>query len=357
MRGLIRAALLLCATALAASACTGSSLDPSPSASPQAPNSPGKAQISQAIPEDLRPAAEAYARYREIDACGLHDPVAAEKASGEGSKGDELMPSDDGFDTCTLRLHKSEFNSTWTLYLRVAQEYDAAVRREAAPEQIGGLNVYVKEQGAPLPSCEVARPLDDTYAIVLDVNPADRDAPVRPICDMARDYVAQLAPLWRDPPRHGSGRTTPALPLAGRDPCQAVAAVAEDLAEGAEIEPREVFECSIRPGTGGAVNPKSKAATGEITVTFGIAEDPARDVSVSPDQYQAVELVGFRAVMGTRAGQCRTVAVWDPNTGIVEDNRDEDALLAVQVVRIDTPDCEPQSRRLVEKILTAVGKP
>ncbi|MGM1064187.1 hypothetical protein [Saccharothrix sp. Mg75] len=46
------------------------------------------------------------ARYREIDARALHDPVAAEKVSGEGSTGGELMSSDDGFDTCTLRLHE-----------------------------------------------------------------------------------------------------------------------------------------------------------------------------------------------------------------------------------------------------------
>ncbi|QFZ20586.1 hypothetical protein [Saccharothrix syringae] len=146
------------------------------------------------------------------------------------------MPSDDGLDTCALRLHKSEFDSSWTLYLRVAQEYDTVLRREAASEQIGGLDVYVKEQGPPLSSCEVARPLDDAYAIVLDVNPDDRDAPVRPVCDMARDYVTQLAPLWRDPPRHGPGRAEPALPLATRDPCQAAAAVVEDFGEGAEVD-------------------------------------------------------------------------------------------------------------------------
>lgn len=311
-----------------------------------------------AIPDELRPTAEAYSRYRQIDTCGLHDPAAAEKASGEGSTGDELMPSDDGFDTCTLRLHKSEFDGTWTMYLRVAQEYDAALRREAGPEQIGGVEFYVKEEGAPRPSCELARPLDDTYAIALDVHPDDSTNPVRQVCDFTRDYIGQTADLWRDPAHRDSGRTDPELPLALRDPCRAVAAVAEDLGDDAEVEPREVYECSIRPGIGGgAVNPKSKAGAGEITVVFGVEEDPVRNLSVSPDEYQAADIAGFKTVIGARGGQCRTVAVWDAGTGIIEDNRDEGVLPAVQVVQVDTPDCEQQSQGLVEKILTAVGKP
>ncbi|WP_447002356.1 hypothetical protein ACRAKI_21775 [Saccharothrix isguenensis] len=357
LRGPVRAVLLLCAVALAAVACTGSPSDQSTSTSTHDPNPSARAEVHPAIPEDLRPAAEAYARYRDIDACALHDPAAAEKASGEGSTGDELMPSDDGFNTCTLRLHKSEFDSTWTMYLRVAQEYDAALRREAAPEQIGGVEFYVKEEGAPQPSCELARPLDDTYAVVLDVHPDDRDNVVRPVCDFARDYVGQLADRWRDLPRHGSDRTQPALPLALRDPCQALTAVVDDLGADAEIQPHEVYECSIIPGAGGTVNPKSKAGAGEITVVFGVDEDPARNLTISPDEYRAVDIAGYKAVTGTRAGQCRTVAVWDQDTTIVENDQDDDALPAVQVVQVDTPDCEQQSRALVEKILNAVGKP
>ncbi|GAA3464288.1 hypothetical protein ACFFSW_17135 [Saccharothrix longispora] len=354
-RGFFRATSLLCAVALAAVACTGAPSDQPTSTS--TPDPSGQAKINPSIPEDLRSTAEAYAHYREIDACALHDPAAAEKASGEGSTADELMPSDDGFDTCTLRLHKSEFNSTWTMYLRVAREYDVALRHEAALEQIGGVEFYVKEEGAPLPSCELARPLDDTYAVVLDVHPDDRNNVVRPVCDFTRDYVEQVADRWRDLPRHGAGHTQPALPLALRDPCQALIAVVDDFGPDVEIKPREVYECSIGPGSGGTGNPTGKSAAGEVTVVYGVAEHPARNLAVSPDEYQAADITGYQAVTGMRAGQCRTVAVWDPDTAIVEDHRDDDALPAVQIVRIDTPDCEQQSKKLIEKILTAVGAP
>ncbi|MGM1064188.1 hypothetical protein [Saccharothrix sp. Mg75] len=156
---------------------------------------------------------------------------------------------------------------------------------------------------------------------------------------LARDHVGQIMDRWRDLPRYDTGRTQPTVPLALRDPCQALTAVVDDFGPDAEIQPQEVYECSIGPGSGGTVIPQGKAGAGggEVTVVYGVAEDPARDLTVSPDEYQAADIAGYKAVTGMRAGQCRTVAGWDPDTTIVEDHRDDDALPSVQIVRIDTP--------------------
>ncbi|WP_309111983.1 hypothetical protein [Saccharothrix sp.] len=345
-----RAALLLCATATATVACTGGTPEPPPS-DPAQTSAAGT--VVQAIPETMRPAAEAFARYRKIDACGLHDPAAASAASGEGSKGDRIMPEKDGFNHCTLKLAKSEFSSTWTIYLTVAEEFDAGRRREAAPEQFAGMEILVQEEGQPLPSCSIIRPLDQTYAIVLDVKPDDRTKVVRPPCDFARDYVTRMAETWKNPPQRGSGRTAPDLPLALRDPCDAVAAVTEDMGQGAKIMPREPYKCTIQPGPAAK---GTKTAAAETTVVFGVDESPDDLVKSQPDKYKTSQVGGFTVVSGVLAGTCRNYAIWDAATTVIDDNLDDDPVPNVQVVRIDTPDCDG-GRALVEKILAKVGKP
>nr|BFE51164.1 hypothetical protein GCM10017745_45910 [Saccharothrix mutabilis subsp. capreolus] len=308
----------------------------------------------KAIPEKLRPTAEAFARYRKIDACGLHDPDAAAAASGDGSKGDRIMPEKDGFNHCTLRLAKSEFSTTWTIYLTVADEFDASRRRQAAPEQVAGMDILFQEEGQPLPACTVVRPLDETYAIVLDVKPDDRSNPVRPPCDFARDYLTRMAETWKNPPQRGSGRTAPELPLALRDPCDAVAAITDDMGQGAQITPREPYKCTIQPGA-----PKhkgTKTGVAETTVVLGADQTPEDLAKTLPDKYKTSQISGFTVVSGVLAGTCRNYAIWDAATTIIDDNRDDDPVPYVQVVRIDTPDCD-SGRTLVEKILTKVGKP
>ncbi|WNV85050.1 hypothetical protein [Umezawaea sp. Da 62-37] len=359
MIGRIRAALLLAAAVLFATACTsGPTSATTSSTTTSATDQPA---LLDAVPEAGRAKTMAYKGFRAIDPCALHDPTAAQTISGD--QVDELLPNLDGLNQCVLRLTRGEFAATWTLYLEVGADYDAGRRRDAAPETIGGRLTYLEdnEDGT---GCDVARPLDGTSAIVLHVrNYTSRSAQDQPTiapCDLGRQYVQAAAAVWADPPRRDRGLTSPALALAALDPCEGAAALLEEYGDAAELHPTEPFKCGARAGygsrAGGKDKPKQEKKE-EVTVSFAVEDQPLKLVGqkVNGIEHTALTVGDRKAVAAASKSGCRTAVVWDENTWMVADAKAENAPKTYEVVVVQAPSCDT-AQATADKVLTKVGR-
>ncbi|MFC5054258.1 hypothetical protein [Saccharothrix xinjiangensis] len=340
-RRLAAVPLPLLGAALLLSACTSGGDASSPADTGRPPATPA---VEQAVPEKYRPTAQAFAKFRSIDACALHDIAAAQQVTGD--QGDEIVPGRDGLHQCVLRLHKSEFESTWTFTVEVGALFESQRRRDAAPETLAGMEMFIREDDH---GCTVSKALDDTHAIEMRTGSVT-DAPRRP-CDVLREYVSKLAPLWTDPPARDSGATSPRLSLAGIDPCVTAAAVLDDAGAGAELRPRDVFGCTVIPAHEAKTAP-SKTRT-DIEVVFTLDEDPAALVT-SGQGARGITVGGLRAVIHERATGCAAYVVWDPDTTVVVDRQSEDALPSYQVIRVQAGTCDT-ARSAAEKVVAKVG--
>ncbi|MFD0207491.1 MULTISPECIES: hypothetical protein [Saccharothrix] len=342
MKRRLSAVLMLGVAALLA-ACTGGGGDTTPSA--DATGAQDVPQIEQAIPEKYRGTATAFAAFRAIDACGMHDVEAAKQVTGD--KGDKILPDQDGLHLCTLEMHKSELESTWTFDLEVGALFESAARSEAAPETVGGMQVFTRETDR---GCSLSKPLDDTHAVELRTS-TFTGATKKP-CDVVREYAAKLAPIWNDPPKRGSGVTSPTLDLASMDPCTAAAAVLETAGPGSELRPSGVFGCSVTP----AVDPNAppqKTRT-DTSVEFVMDEDPASLVKAGIQTAREIMIDRFRGVVNERSTGCITYVVWDPDTAVAVDQQSEDAFPALQLIRVEAPDCD-RAQAAARKVMAKVG--
>ncbi|GLZ28181.1 hypothetical protein Lesp02_03710 [Lentzea sp. NBRC 105346] len=339
--------LVLCLTAAAAVACTADPPHPAaPSTSDAAP-----VQVNDAIPQELRAKAIAYAGFRAIDACGMHDPKAAEKITGD--KGDQIAPAARGLNQCSLDLNKSEFESTWSFQIDVGDDFGADRRREAAPEDIAGMRVFRRESDR---NCELVRPLDDEYGIRLTVSPrtARDQPPPKPACDVAREYVKDTAELWKTPPQRGAGRTSPDLPLGRVDPCDALSAALADLGGEPVMRPRGPYECQAKAKNG--VVQKGQPPN-EISVTLGADTDPTVLLTLagsSSKEYKGADIAGSKAVLMQSKTGCRTEVIYKPEISLIADARAEDATPTYQVVEVRTASCDI-APAITEKIMNKIG--
>lgn len=330
--------LPLLGAALLLSACTSGGDTPPPTDTSQAPAEPA---IEQAIPERDRETAKAYAGFRSLDACALHDVEAAMAVTGD--KGDEITPDQDGLNQCTLRLHKGEFASTWTIYLEAGALFPAELRHDAAPENVGGMDVFVREDER---GCTLSKPLDDNHAI--EVRTSTYSGATKAPCDVLREYVGKLGEFWNDPPRRDRGQTSPRLSLAGVDPCAAAAAVLDDAGAGAQLSPEGVFACAAIPA-GDPSAPPSKTRT-DIEVALIMDEDPASLVKAGARE---VTIGGQRAVLHQRATGCNAYIVWEPETTVVVDRQAEDSMPSLQQIRVQAGACDA-AQAAAEKVAAKV---
>ncbi|TWP46063.1 hypothetical protein FKR81_37485 [Lentzea tibetensis] len=350
----------LLAAAVFLAACTP---DPSP---PQdtGGEQQGKPQIEQAIPQEMRKDAEAFAKFRQIDACALHSVEAATEVTGD--KGDAIMPDDSGFHECALELHKSEFESTWNLRIEVGAKFDARDRHEAKPENIGGIDVFTRELDTG--SCSAWWPLDtdqpaeqQKFAIELSTSKPSGDAAGgKTPCDVVKQYLAKVGSIWKELPKRGGGKTSPEFKLATVDPCGAAAAVLDALGPQARLDPVNPSSCTAIGAAAPAADGKNKSAGGgrnEVRVTFGIKDDPSSLVRAGVQGASETTVDGRTVVLSQgRHNSCAAYAIWDPDTTVVVDHSDEEASTATQQIRIDTLDCE-QAKTAMQKVLAKVGKP
>ena len=341
-RRLSAALLALLGAVLLLSACTSGGHTAPPTDTDQTSSAP---TTEQAVPEEHRATAEAFAKLRAIDSCALHDIEAAKQVTGD--QGDEILPADDGLNLCVLRLHKSEFESTWSLHLEVGARFDSLSRSDSAQENLGGLEVYTREDER---GCTLDKPLEGDFAI--ELRASTYSGATKAPCDVLREYATKLAPLWTDPPRRGGGATSPELSLAKVDPCTAASALLDGAGAGAALEPEEVFGCTVTPARDAKAAP-SKTRT-DVEVSLILDEDPA--ALVKPDKQTAREItVGkHRAVLYQGGTGCTAYIVWEPDTTVVVDQQSEDALPALQQIRVDTGDCDA-AQAAAEKIVAKVG--
>jgi hypothetical protein len=335
--------LLLLGTALLASACTGSGGDQKPGETGQ---QQAEQQIETGVPAEYRAKAIADGRNRALDACGLHDPKAAADVTGD--QGDEILPSTSGLQECILRLHQGE-KSTWTFYLETGAVYDASSRKNDAPENIGGMDVFVSEDEK---RCEISKPIDENYAIQLHVS-ASSDAPPKPACQVLREYVGKLAPVWKEMPKHGSGRTKPELTLVKLDPCTAASATL-DLFEEPFLETSGPMTCTAHSAKPSPPVREKGVGRNEVAVTWVMNSDPSKLVKPGDQTAREITVEGRKAVMSKGSFGCTTYIVWDPDIKVDPDNRTEDDDLTQQI-RVQTARCD-NAEEVTKKILAKVGK-
>lgn len=335
-RSRAKTALAIIAGALALSSCTGDVSTPTPPSPSSTVAVPGAQQDPQLA---------AFASHRALDACGLHDPSAAQTVTGD--RPDEIMPAASGLDECTLRLAQGEFQSTWTLTVEVGAGFGASQRARTTRETLPGnanVGVFVQASDPRDPdSCALYRELDPRYAIELRASfSAGRSTPPpKPACTVAKDYVAKLAALWASPPKRGAGRTAPDLSLARLDPCQAVSGLLR-ARPGARLTPESPYRCTVSeaPRPGVPITPKTLPA--RTTVSFRVLGDPTQVPPPRPgsDPVTMTTIAGNKAaIQASRAG-CRTQIVWDPQTTITGDARAAEPVTSVQVVEIQAASCD-----------------
>lgn len=354
MIGRIRAVLLGAVVLLAG--CTGS-----PASAPTlsiTPSVADQAAVDNAVPEAQRGQAKSFVGFRAIDPCALHNPDAAKTVSGD--QVDELLPSTGGLNECVLRLTRGDFAGTWTLYLEVGAEYDASRRRFAAPETIGGTLTY-REVTDDTTGCDLARPLDDTFAIVLRVrnyNRSGENKPTKAPCDLGREYVQAAAAVWADPPRRDRGLTSPALTLAALDPCHGAAGLLDEYGDRAELHPITPFKCGARPGVDGSKGkPKEKSTQEEVTVSYTVEEQPLKLAGQTTNgiAHTALTVAGRNAVAAASKSGCRVAVVWDENTWMVADAKSENAPKTYEVIVIQTKTCDT-AQATADKVLAKAGQ-
>lgn len=356
---ILRRGVLLGIVALFATGCTGSPTTATTAGT--AVSAADQPTVNAAVPEAIRARVVSYTRFRAIDPCALHDPTAA--AAITGDQVDELLPNLDGLNQCVLRLTRGEFAGTWTLYLEVGAEYDASRRRDAAPETVGGALTY-RENTDDKTGCDLARPLDDTFAIVLRVRDyTSRSAQNRPSiapCDLGRDYIDAAAAVWADPPWRDRGLTSPTLTLAELDPCEAASALLPDYGDNAELHPTGPFKCGARAGYGSSGKggkTKEKKELAEITVSFAVEEQP---LTLAGQKVNGIDHTGLtigarKAVAAASRSGCRTAVVWDENTWLVADAKTENAPKTYEVIVIQSESCDT-AQATAEKVLAKAGR-
>ncbi|MFJ8966994.1 hypothetical protein ACIRG5_47145 [Lentzea sp. NPDC102401] len=308
-------------------------------------------QVEPAVPEMYKAKALADSKNRAIDACGLHDPEAAQKVTGD--QPDEIVPGSSGLNECDLRTHKGEFEATWTFYLEVGTLYDASARRDDAPEKLGGMDVFVSEEER---TCTVSKPLDDNYAVQMRASASVRsdEKPAKPACTVAREYVTALAPIWQDMPKHGSGRTKPELTLVKLDPCKAASATL-DLFEEAQLETGGPMSCTARSGKVTAPQKRDKGVgRPEVTVAWTMNTDPSKLVKADGDTARAITVDGRKAVLSKGSLGCTTYIVWDDQIKVDQDNRVDDDDLTQQI-RVQTATCD-NAEEVAKKIVAKVAQ-
>jgi len=307
-------------------------------------------QVEAGVPQEYRAKAIADGKNRAIDACGLHDPDAAKEVTGD--EGDEIVPSTSGLQECILRMHKGEFQSTWTFYLEVGVLYDAASRKNDAPEKLGGMDVFISEDER---RCEVSKPLDDNYVIQLHATASGEDnAPAKPVCQVLREYATKLAPVWQELPKHGSGRTKPELTLPKLDPCTAAAATMDMFEEGF-LETSGPMTCTARSAKPSPPVRDRSVGRNEVSVTWTMNTNPAKLIKAGDNSAREITVEGRKAVISKGSSGCTTYIVWDPEISVVQDNRSTDDDSLTQQIRVQTATCDT-AEEVTKRIVAKVGK-
>nr|WP_279538285.1 DUF3558 family protein [Labedaea rhizosphaerae] len=204
---------------------------------------------------------------RKVDSCALLDPQAAAKVAGDSPMW--LAPSD-GLADCKLMLRRGRMDS-WEFRTVVGAPW---IHDRAAKTGIAG-TTFARVQATD-DSCSYTLRFRKLSAITLDVTRPYDDRRSDP-CEIGRKYLEAVASTWSHLPLFSEGHTTPHLPLADVDPCDAADV---DKGLGWTANPVSPSKCEIAVGAD------------HVTVELELGYDPRKLVSPGSKTAKVVTVAG-----------------------------------------------------------------
>ena len=204
---------------------------------------------------------------RKVDSCALLDPRAATKVAGDSPMW--LAPSD-GLAECTLMLRHERMDS-WEFRTVVGAPW---IHDRAAKTGIAGTTfarVPVTDD-----SCSYTLRFHKLSAITLYVTRPYDDRKSDP-CAIGRKYLEAVAGTSSHLPSYRDGRTSPHLPLADVDPCDAADV---DKGLGWTANPVSPSKCEISMGAD------------HVSVELELGYDPRKLVSPGSKTAKVVTVAG-----------------------------------------------------------------
>jgi hypothetical protein len=168
---------------------------------------PGRRVAELPIPPEQQELARSFAAVRGWDLCAMHDIPAATEITG--FEPEVLEP---GTDECTLSLGAPGEAELRDLTIAVSWIVPPDQRQPARDDSCSSVQPL-------MPGADVPWAIEVTWSPDIGGYPSSLE---KPPCDVIRDYVSTIRPKLTAPPLRSAGLTSPALALAGLDPCAVV---------------------------------------------------------------------------------------------------------------------------------------
>ncbi|MGW0522484.1 hypothetical protein [Crossiella sp. NPDC003009] len=314
----MRSVIGLILVGLLVSGCTGPS--PTPTATkPTVTAQTGPVTMDQSMRQRL---AENTV-YRTWDTCALHDPEAVKKVFG----GEFELLEPETFDQCVARVKLPDLG-TFSVTTYVGAPF---FPQDEPKSEIGGKTFLSDSKDAS--SCSWYYQTSKQSAITLRISfhgGTQNKQPPKPACELGKDYLATLAPIWSNPPLRGEGATEPAIALAAKDPCATHEELAKLLPQGGDkpqLQAANPYSCVVR------LPVRTKTGSGGFDVRFLLADDPVAAVQRTPGQYKPIQVEGRPGSVQQKKDECQ-INVQAEELSIPGLNEE------VPVIRVTGPDCQ-----------------
>ncbi len=282
----------------------------------------------------------AFQVMRLIDPCALHSPEGAVRISGLIP--DDIMPGRT-LNTCKLNLVRTANDlPLWTFTSTVGVEFGDAGRSRSQRQDIDGQEFWLlppSKWDKPSAECTYVKEISPDLALEMNVRKQDERAKGDP-CQLARDYLLAVSKWWKNPALRADKITTPYLPIAAADPCDAVAAAADGNAEPVVLLLIDPHSCHLQP------KEYRPGVSSLLSVEYKIETDPRAVLNKGPSEYSAITVAGkpgtkaqLPGVDGPNTTLCFVTVIADEQIELQADQTRADALRSYQVIAARSPDC------------------
>lgn len=290
--------------------------------------------------------AATYAVMRKVDPCALHSIEAAAKVTGMGP--DEIMPGS-SLNACDVELTPGPLElAVWTLTATVGVDLNEGRRQEAAQEQIADIKVFkMPGLGGSTDdrTCRYVMPFGTDTGIELQVRRSSSEPQPKEPCQVATEYLGEVAKYWKEPATRADKVTSPSLRIADVDPCTGMDALADALGGPVRTMISDPHSCTVMPAA-----PGGKPGMGGVVRTeVGVDTDP-RALLGSPagKDYRAMTVAGKPGVAsempGPKGNTCSLTVIADEDVALQSDQSKPDAQKSYQVVDTRAENCELASK-------------
>lgn len=274
------------------------------------------------------------------DPCALHDPQAAERATGQ--RGDEITPGTK-ITECTLRtVDQRDSLVGINLYIRIEAISEAVAGQEdRASVNIDGEHFLKLSSGD---SCSFDYPLGEGLGISLSVQPSGGDAPPQAACGVGEKYLTEIARYWGDPPLREQGVTQPSI--RATSPCLTIRQAFEHVpalpgAMRTSITRRDPGSCEV---VDALPDPRSQLgrSVDRVRIELAVTDDPGK--LAEQGSYPGAQIAGRPATVdasdpGEKDPHC-TVKVRLADALIDVDLRRPGSQVKAPVLSAQAPTCE-----------------